>query len=113
MHGAGGFALEKAAFIPGVTAAGGQRWQLLVQAFPERTPAITSRSDGFSLPVAQVAHFSKYGLQDSDEEEEEHPLKVDAKKLKTAPVAPPGLAPPQQMALDGKPTPPAQVEGGR
>lgn len=29
----------------------------------------------------QVAHFSKYGLQDSDEEEEV-PLKADPKKLK-------------------------------
>lgn len=35
----------------------------------------------------QVAHFSKYGLQDSDEEEEV-PSKVDLKKAKT------GLTPP-------------------
>ncbi|OXB53345.1 hypothetical protein ASZ78_016642, partial [Callipepla squamata] len=58
--------------------------------------------------VFRVAHFSKYGLQDSDDDEEEHPLKVDAKKLKTTPVPPPGHLPPQQMALNGKPTPPAQ-----
>ncbi|NWI19266.1 NUP98 protein, partial [Crypturellus soui] len=58
--------------------------------------------------VFKVAHFSKYGLQDSDEEEEEHPSKVDAKKLKTAPVPPPGHLLPQQMALNGKPTPPSQ-----
>ncbi|XP_010780291.1 nuclear pore complex protein Nup98-Nup96-like, partial [Notothenia coriiceps] len=32
--------------------------------------------------VFEVAHFSKYGLQDSDEEEEV-PLKSDPKKLKT------------------------------
>lgn len=61
--------------------------------------------------VFKVAHFSKYGLQDSDEEEEDRPLKVDTKKLKTTPVPPPGHLPPQQMALNGKPAPPAQVEG--
>ncbi|NXD18032.1 NUP98 protein, partial [Nothocercus nigrocapillus] len=58
--------------------------------------------------VFKVAHFSKYGLQDSDEEEEEHPSKVDTKKLKTAPVPPPGHLLPQQMTLNGKPTPPSQ-----
>ncbi|XP_026697077.1 nuclear pore complex protein Nup98-Nup96 [Athene cunicularia] len=58
--------------------------------------------------VFKVAHFSKYGLQDSDEEEEEHPSKVDSKKLKTAPAPPPGHLPPQQMTLNGKPTPPSQ-----
>ncbi|NXF89899.1 NUP98 protein, partial [Eubucco bourcierii] len=58
--------------------------------------------------VFQVAHFSKYGLQDSDEEEEDQTAKVDTKKLKTTPVAPPGLLPPQHMTLNGKPTSPAQ-----
>ncbi|XP_062423496.1 nuclear pore complex protein Nup98-Nup96 isoform X5 [Rhea pennata] len=59
--------------------------------------------------VFKVAHFSKYGLQDSDEEEEEHSSKVDTKKLKTAPVPPPGYLPPQQMTLNGKPAPPSQT----
>ncbi|XP_044274493.1 nuclear pore complex protein Nup98-Nup96 isoform X2 [Varanus komodoensis] len=55
--------------------------------------------------VFKVAHFSKYGLQDSDEEEEEHSSKVEAKKLKTAQVPPPGQLVAQQMALSGKPAP--------
>uniref|UniRef100_A0A673ZDU3 Nuclear pore complex protein Nup98-Nup96 n=1 Tax=Salmo trutta TaxID=8032 RepID=A0A673ZDU3_SALTR len=48
--------------------------------------------------VFEVAHFSKYGLQDSDEDEEV-PLKVDPKKLKTATRLPPGLQqlPPSQQ----------------
>lgn len=71
------------------------------------------RCDIFPLLITQVAHFSKYGLQDSDEEEEEHPSKVDTKKLKTTPVPPTGHLPPQQMTLNGKPTPPSQVEGGQ
>ncbi|XP_009996804.1 PREDICTED: nuclear pore complex protein Nup98-Nup96 [Chaetura pelagica] len=59
--------------------------------------------------VFKVAHFSKYGLQDSDEEEEEHPSKVDTKKLKTTPAPPPGHLLPQQITLNGKPTPPSQT----
>ncbi|KAJ7996062.1 hypothetical protein DPEC_G00233180 [Dallia pectoralis] len=40
--------------------------------------------------VFEVAHFSKYGLQDSDEDEEV-PVKADPKKLKTATTVPLGL----------------------
>lgn len=56
--------------------------------------------------VFKVDHFSKYGLQESDEEEEDNVAKTDAKKLKTAPVPAPGQTV-QQMALNGKPTPPS------
>ncbi|XP_014445902.1 nuclear pore complex protein Nup98-Nup96 isoform X6 [Tupaia chinensis] len=60
--------------------------------------------------VFKVSHFSKYGLQDSDEEEEEHPSKTSTKKLKTAPLPPAGQAAPIQMALNGKPAPPPQSQ---
>ncbi|KAJ8412445.1 hypothetical protein AAFF_G00127810 [Aldrovandia affinis] len=56
--------------------------------------------------VFEVAHFSKYGLQDSDEDEEVVlPVKTDPKKLKTAAAVPPSQ---QQVALNGKPAPQAQ-----
>ncbi|XP_008584723.1 PREDICTED: nuclear pore complex protein Nup98-Nup96 isoform X4 [Galeopterus variegatus] len=60
--------------------------------------------------VFKVSHFSKYGLQDSDEEEEEHPSKTSTKKLKTTPLPPAGQATPFQMALNSKPAPPAQSQ---
>lgn len=44
--------------------------------------------------VFEVAHFSKYGLQDSDEDEDIPPAKTEAKKMKTA--VPAGL---QQIPL--------------
>uniref|UniRef100_A0A8D2CWC3 Nuclear pore complex protein Nup98-Nup96 n=1 Tax=Sciurus vulgaris TaxID=55149 RepID=A0A8D2CWC3_SCIVU len=60
--------------------------------------------------VFKVSHFSKYGLQDSDEEEEEHPSKTSTKKLKTAPLPPAGQTTPFQMALNGTPAPPPQSQ---
>ncbi|XP_046297781.1 nuclear pore complex protein Nup98-Nup96 isoform X6 [Marmota monax] len=60
--------------------------------------------------VFKVSHFSKYGLQDSDEEEEEHLSKTSTKKLKTAPLPPAGQTTPFQMALNGKPAPPPQSQ---
>uniref|UniRef100_A0A8C5F3U9 Nuclear pore complex protein Nup98-Nup96 n=1 Tax=Gadus morhua TaxID=8049 RepID=A0A8C5F3U9_GADMO len=52
--------------------------------------------------VFEVVHFSKYGLQDSDEEEDV-PSKADPKKLKTMPSLPPSKLlqqlPPSQLGL--------------
>uniref|UniRef100_A0A8C1UTE4 Nuclear pore complex protein Nup98-Nup96 n=1 Tax=Cyprinus carpio TaxID=7962 RepID=A0A8C1UTE4_CYPCA len=50
--------------------------------------------------VFEVAHFSKYGLQESDEEEEAPPTKLELKKLKTGvpPVIPQLPLTQQQMS---------------
>uniref|UniRef100_A0A8P4GHA0 Nuclear pore complex protein Nup98-Nup96 n=1 Tax=Dicentrarchus labrax TaxID=13489 RepID=A0A8P4GHA0_DICLA len=61
--------------------------------------------------VFEVAHFSKYGLQDSDEEEDV-PLKTDPKKLKTTMSLPPSRLQQQQQLPPSQQqvAPQAQVE---
>ncbi|KTG05752.1 hypothetical protein cypCar_00031261 [Cyprinus carpio] len=56
--------------------------------------------------VFEVAHFSKYGLQESDEEEEAPPTKLELKKLKTGvpPVIPHLPLTQQQMSPQAQST---------
>ncbi|XP_034406780.1 nuclear pore complex protein Nup98-Nup96 isoform X3 [Cyclopterus lumpus] len=63
--------------------------------------------------VFEVAHFSKYGLQDSDEEEDV-PLKADPKKLKTMSSLPARLQlPPSQQQVAPQAQPDAvELPGG-
>lgn len=61
----------------------------------------------FLLP--QVAHFSKYGLQDSDEEEDVPP-KTDPKKLKTVMSLPSSRLQHQLPPSQQQVAPQAQVE---
>uniref|UniRef100_A0A665UAE1 Nuclear pore complex protein Nup98-Nup96 n=1 Tax=Echeneis naucrates TaxID=173247 RepID=A0A665UAE1_ECHNA len=60
--------------------------------------------------VFEVAHFSKYGLQDSDEEDDV-PSKADPKKLKTTVSLPPPRLQQQLPISQQQVAPQAQVDG--
>lgn len=87
--------------------------QLFCLGFVEHLPVfacfLLSTATDSSFPCPQVAHFSKYGLQDSDEEEEVPP-KTDPKKQKTT-VLPLSLRLAQQLPNSQQQVAPqAQVE---